>query len=65
MIERAITKRVATLGRAFGVARLSAHDCRHYWATDAARNGTPIDEGRERRSAALAGMSDVRLTFLI
>ncbi|MBC8492724.1 MAG: site-specific integrase, partial [Chloroflexi bacterium] len=21
----------------------SAHDCRHYWATQAARSGTPID----------------------
>jgi integrase len=43
MSERAITRRVATLGRAYGLARLSAHDCRHFWATEAARNGTPID----------------------
>lgn len=43
MSERAITKRVAALGRAAGVERLSAHDCRHFWATDAARNGTPMD----------------------
>ncbi|HNT23302.1 MAG TPA: tyrosine-type recombinase/integrase [Anaerolineales bacterium] len=43
MSERAITKRVCHLGRAVGVEGLSAHDCRHYWATQAARNGTPID----------------------
>ncbi|MCL4300581.1 MAG: site-specific integrase [Anaerolineae bacterium] len=43
MTERAITKRVAVLGKAVGVKGLSAHDCRHYWATTAARNGTQID----------------------
>lgn len=43
MSERAITKRVAYLGAAVGVEGLSAHDCRHYWATRATRNGTPID----------------------
>lgn len=41
--ERAITKRVATLGAGAGVTGLSAHDLRHYWATQAARNGTAID----------------------
>lgn len=41
--ERAITDRVATLGAAVGLAGLSAHDLRHYWATQAARNGTAID----------------------
>ena len=40
MSERAITKRVNVLGEMIGVFGLSAHDCRHYWATDAARNGT-------------------------
>lgn len=41
MSERAITKRVNYLGRArLGLEGLSAHDCRHFWATDAARNGT-------------------------
>jgi integrase len=41
MSERAITKRVKYLGRVLlGIHGLSAHDCRHYWATDAARNGT-------------------------
>lgn len=40
MSERAITARVKALGESIGIDRLSAHDCRHYWATDAARNGT-------------------------
>jgi integrase len=31
--ERAITKRVRVLGEMVGLAGLSAHDCRHYWAT--------------------------------
>lgn len=43
MSERAITKRVHELGKRVGVGGLSAHDLRHYWATKAARNGTPID----------------------
>lgn len=33
MSERAITQRVKVLGEAVGIAGLSAHDCRHYWAT--------------------------------
>jgi integrase len=41
--ERGLTKRVNVLGQALGVEGLSAHDCRHYWATRAARNGTAID----------------------
>lgn len=40
MSERAITKRVASLGEQVGTSGLSAHDCRHYWATTAARKGT-------------------------
>ena len=40
MSEQAITARVALLGRQIGVAGLSAHDLRHYWATAAARAGT-------------------------
>ena len=40
MSERAITKRVRALGEELGIDRLSAHDCRHYWATHAARSGT-------------------------
>ena len=43
MSERAITKRVNTLGEAVGLIGLSAHDCRHYWATQAARKRTPVD----------------------
>jgi integrase len=40
MTERAITKRVAELGKRHGLIGLSAHDCRHYWATRASRKGT-------------------------
>lgn len=40
MTERAITLRVCELGKRFGLFGLSAHDCRHYWATSAARHGT-------------------------
>lgn len=47
MSERAITARVAELGRRVGVAGLSAHDCRHYWATLASRKGTPINALQE------------------
>ena len=43
LTERAITKRVKALGAAVGLACLSAHDCRHYWATQAARNHTALD----------------------
>jgi len=40
MSERAITKRVRFLGELIGVSGLSAHDCRHSWATRAVRAGT-------------------------
>lgn len=40
MSERAITQRVTDLGEAIGVYGLSAHDCRHSWATRAATAGT-------------------------
>lgn len=40
MSERAITERVKVLGAAIGVDGLSAHDCRHYWASRAASQGT-------------------------
>jgi len=43
MTSRAMTARVGMLGAALGVDGLSAHDCRHYWATQAARSGTPVD----------------------
>jgi integrase len=38
--ERALTGRVRQLGRRLGIASLSAHDCRHYWATRATAMGT-------------------------
>ena len=41
--ERALTKRVELLGRKAGVEGLSAHDCRHFWATYEARNGTAVN----------------------
>jgi len=69
MTERAITKRVAYLGKRAGVAGLSAHDLRHYWATMAARHGTALDRlqdaggwnslampGRYIAAAAIANM---------
>lgn len=40
MTERAITKRVNYLGSKVGIEQLSAHDLRHSWATQAARNKT-------------------------
>ena len=44
MGERAITQRVRLLGETLQdsavISGLSAHDCRHYWATAAARHGT-------------------------
>ena len=40
MSERAITARVRFLAEELGIHGLSAHDCRHYWATQAARHGT-------------------------
>jgi len=40
MSERAITARVQTLGEVIGIDNLSAHDCRHYWATAATKAGT-------------------------
>lgn len=49
MSERAVTERVRVLGEAAGIGvdkdgkrmpGLSAHDCRHYWATRAASQGT-------------------------
>jgi len=39
MSTRAITQRVRYLGEQLGIVGLSAHDCRHYWATQAARRG--------------------------
>jgi integrase len=43
MSPRAITKRVKDLGEDAGIEGLSPHDLRHYWATQAARSGTPLN----------------------
>jgi integrase len=43
MTARALRARVHDLGAAVGLVELSAHDLRHYWATRAARSGTPLD----------------------
>lgn len=40
MSERAITARVKELGERIDIEGLSAHDCRHYWATAATQAGT-------------------------
>jgi integrase len=40
---RAINARITDLGAAVGIDGLSPHDLRHYWATQAARNNTPMD----------------------
>ncbi len=45
--KRAIFQRVKLLGNAVGAYDISPHDCRHYWATAAARSGTPIERLRE------------------
>lgn len=37
-----LNERVGQLGKAIGIKGLSPHDCRHYYATDAIRNGTDI-----------------------
>lgn len=42
MSGRAISKRVGLLGLDVGAAGLSPHDCRHYWATNAAGAGTGV-----------------------
>jgi len=42
MSDRAITDRVRVLGERLGIEGLSAHDCRHYWATSAIKGGTDI-----------------------
>jgi len=39
-----ISERIAFLGRRLGIPNLSAHDCRHYCATQMARRGYGVDE---------------------
>jgi integrase len=41
VVDRTLRTHVDQLGAAVGL-NLSPHDCRHYWATAATRNGTPI-----------------------
>ena len=43
MTARCITERVRYLGKQVGIEGLSSHDLRHFWATTAARNDTPLD----------------------
>jgi integrase len=38
-----IQERVRVLGELAGIKGLSPHDCRHSWATRAARHGTPLE----------------------
>ena len=40
MQQHAVTVRVKVLGEKIGVNGLSAHDCRHYWATSAVKGKT-------------------------
>ena len=39
---RSVNERVAQMGEQIGIKGLSPHDCRHFYATDALRNGTDI-----------------------
>ena len=47
MTRVSISERVRTLGSTIGIENLSAHDCRHYWATRAASKGTPMQALRD------------------
>ena len=47
MSTRDINRVAGSLGSLIGLDKLSPHDCRHYWATVAARNKTPIDRLRQ------------------
>ncbi|SRR6266581_241163 len=38
-----VQERVRTIGELVGIAGMSPHDCRHSWATRAARHGTPLE----------------------
>src|SRR6266699_1257393 len=38
-----VQERVRTIGELVGIQGLSPHDCRHSWATRAARHGTPLE----------------------
>lgn len=40
MQRESVSRRVNELGKAIGIDKLSAHDCRHFWTTRATRAGT-------------------------
>jgi len=42
LVAHSINERVRVLGERCGLMGLSPHDCRHAWATDAARNETDV-----------------------
>lgn len=58
MTVRAINARVRTLGLALGIEGLSPHDLRHYWATRAARSGTPMDRLKQAGGWSSLSMPD-------
>jgi integrase len=43
LTTRGINERVHVLGTVIGLDTLSPHDCRHYWATQAAADGVPLE----------------------
>jgi integrase len=56
MSTQAISARVQKFGDAIGLDNLSAHDCRHCWATRAARGGSSpfaLQEGGGWNSLAM------------
>lgn len=55
---RAITARVKLLGAAAGIPGLSPHDCRHTWATRAARAGTPLERLKDAGGWASLAMAE-------
>ena len=55
MSSRDINRVVGMMGAMIGLGTLSPHDCRHYWATNAARNKTPID--RLKQAGGWASLS--------
>lgn len=56
MTERAITNRVKVLGELVGLVGLSAHDCRHFWATKWARK---VDPFRLKEAGGWSSMATV------
>jgi integrase len=54
--EKMINRRVELLGRHAGLEGLSPHDCRHYWATWEARQGTPLERLKDAGGWASVAM---------